>query len=60
MIGFEQSRFYYGGEASFKQLKPARERLRKVGGEGGVSSTSQLSRSLVGHSEEASPGDVTR
>lgn len=31
-----------------------------MGGEGGGSSTSQLSRSLVGHSEEASPGDVTR
>lgn len=45
---------------SFKQLKPASERLRKVGGESGASSTSQLSRSLVGHFEEACPGDVTK
>lgn len=60
VIGFEQSRFYYGGEVSFEQLKPARERLRKVRGEGRRSSTSQWSRSLVGDFEDASPGDVTR
>lgn len=60
-LGFEQPRFYYGIEVSFKQLELARGRLRKVGGEGGRNSTSQLSVSrMAGHREEASAGGVTR
>ena len=54
VIGFEPSRFCYGGE--FSAMRTCKRKAEECGG----TSTSQLSRNLVGHSEEASPRDVTR